>query len=112
MAGGLGDHTSFCWPAGWIVVDLFGLQCYTLLRAAAFALNDRPPAMATRYANRVVCLTPARHTDLLVHWANAQKPRSNHQPCTLSVDEVYAEPIDEHSSHLALLSRCQRALVE
>jgi len=28
MAGGLGDHTSICWPAGWIVVDLFGLQCY------------------------------------------------------------------------------------
>jgi hypothetical protein len=37
MAGGLGDHASFCWPAGWFAVDRFGRQCYnrTLTVAAS-----------------------------------------------------------------------------
>jgi hypothetical protein len=32
---GLGDRASFCAPAGWFAIDLFGLQCYNCHRSIA-----------------------------------------------------------------------------
>jgi hypothetical protein len=45
-------------------------------RVAAFVLSGRPSVMMTGFANRVVCLPPARHMALIFRWALCSAQRN------------------------------------
>jgi len=70
---------------------------------AAFVLNNRPPVMMTGFAKRVVCLTPARHMNLLFAKKQGLDARN--------LMELF-NSLDRQASHTTLLLRLSMGLVD